>query len=657
MKKHSSKEIPEKAVLFASEGIIRKANAFFMGLTGYSGDNLIHKSVYEVFEILLKATADIRALKPGDGSVTCFLFTKALEPIEIVLSIECDNGEEMYIFYEKPDSRLYGKIHDNDRLFSDNKMGICIWSVPDLVLLKANELFLSILDEPDNLSEKAIGRRLQEIVTGNIGTDFKKVLEDLIHTKQSYYAGKPSNLIYKKNKYFHNSMVIPIMEDDEVKYLLAVFTEVTEYVREKARSQEQKRIIEQQKEQLETIIENMSDGLLITDKNQSVILMNAAARAVYPDPELSNNLENWFDMVRVTDQYGNPIPIEDMPSHRAARGERVKNFRVNISGPLRAVNIEYCSAPLYDSRGNISMIINCSRDVTEHVRNSDLINQNQEKLLNAEVEKNEALQKAIALKDEFLSLISHEFKTPITVIISAVQAMEYLCWEQFSDKARGFIGRIKQNAFRQLRLVNNLLEITKIGSGQIKLKTGNFDIVYLASSITDSVQEYASQKHINLFFESTVNSILIGIDDEKFERILLNLLSNAIKFTPKEKSVIVRVSETAVDQRKMVCVEVQDEGIGIPEDKQAVIFEKFVQVDSSLTRQAEGTGLGLPLVKMLVEAMGGVIKLESQMGKGSIFTVLLPSEKAEDSPADTQSAQTSDSRLIQAVKVEFSDLY
>ena len=235
--------------------------------------------------------------------------------------------------------------------------------------------------------------------------------------------------------------------------------------------------------------------------------------------------------------------------------------------------------------------------------------------------------------------------------------MEYLCGDQFSEKAQGFIGRIKQNALRQLRLVNNLLEITKIESGQLKLKMGNYDVLFLASSITESVQEYAKQKNINLSFSASDNSIVTGIDDEKFERILLNLLSNAIKFTPKGKSVSVRVYKTFLDQCAMVAVEVSDEGIGISESNQTSIFEKFVQVDSSLTRQAEGTGLGLFLVKQFVDALEGVVNLESHEGKGSKFTVLLPIRQAELHPANPQSVQAIDNRLIQSVKIELSDLY
>jgi signal transduction histidine kinase len=647
-----------KAVLSTYQDSIMYVNDTFLNLTGYCKNQLINRSAQEVIHNLLRATVDITNIKPEDEPITCFIFTRTLEPIEVAISKKVEFHEEIFIISEIPNSRLYEKIHDTDRMFSDNKMGICIISAPDLILLKANQFFLKMLNEPFDVNEKAIGHRIEDIVSDDMRNElFGKEPKDLINTKQSFYGERYTKIIRKGNKCFHNSMVIPYMQGDQVKYLIAFYIEVTEYVRERERAQEQKRMAEQQKEQLETILENMSDGLIITDKNQNVLIMNAAARAVYPDPDMSNNMSDWFKMINVVDQEGNPIAMENMPSHRAARGERVRNFRTNIMGPHGLVHVEYSSAPLYDTEGNISMIINCSRNVTEEVRSAQLVSNKHEQLLKAEMEKNDALKKAIKLKDDFLSLISHEFKTPITVIISAIQAMEHLCWEQFSDKARRFIGRIKQNAFRQLRLVNNLLEITKIESGQMKLKNGNYDIIFLASSITESVQEYANQKGLNLHFASPMKSKIMWIDDEKLERILLNLLSNAIKFTPKGRSIFVRVYQTDLDHRDMIALEVEDEGIGISEDKQKIIFEKFIQVDSSLTRQAEGTGLGLSLVKLFVEALDGVICLESYVGRGSKFTVYLPVQQVDLHPTNTQDVQTLDNRLIQSVKIEFSDLY
>lgn len=308
-----------------------------------------------------------------------------------------------------------------------------------------------------------------------------------------------------------------------------------------------------------------------------------------------------------------------------------------------------------DAQENIllDMLARLISDIIEHIQ----FEINKELLIKSEKEKNEALQKAIEMKDEFLSLISHEFKTPLTVINSAIQAMELLCKEELSPKSRGFLIKIRQNSYRQLRLVNNLLDITRYNSGQMKIHKTNKDIIFLTKSITDSVQIYAEQKGLSLAFSSNIKRREIGIDEEKYERILLNLLSNAIKFTKRGNSINVHISQKIVDSKCMVCIEVKDNGIGIPADKMNLIFERFGQVDNSLSRQAEGTGIGLSLVKMLVESQGGLITVHSQVRYGSSFIIMFPAKKTKVSTIEPTINEITDSRLIQATAVEFSDIY
>lgn len=267
--------------------------------------------------------------------------------------------------------------------------------------------------------------------------------------------------------------------------------------------------------------------------------------------------------------------------------------------------------------------------------------------------KNMELEKALEMKDEFLSLISHEFRTPLNVISTAIQAMSHICGNELSEKAKKYLGMIRQNTYRQLRLVNNLLDITRANAGRIKLDKKNTDIVFLTKAITESVSTYASQKKVSVTFTSLLEEKIIGIDDEKYERILLNLLSNAIKFTPEGEAIIV----TLYSVEDKICVVVEDNGIGIPSDKIDIIFERFGQVDSSLSRQAEGSGIGLSLVKKFVESLGGSISVKSEMGKGSTFTLLLPDETIVEELSEKQVTDLLDNRLVQTTKVEFSDIY
>lgn len=287
-------------------------------------------------------------------------------------------------------------------------------------------------------------------------------------------------------------------------------------------------------------------------------------------------------------------------------------------------------------------------------KQSRKINKQKELLYKSEKRQRELLEKDLIRKDEFITLITHEFKTPINVIYSAIQLIEQVYINQIPKSVINLIGNIKRNAFRQLRLVNNLLDITKLNSKQFKVNLKNVDIVILTKRITESIDIYAGQKEINLDFKTNVNSINTAIDDEKYERIILNLLSNAIKFTPEGGNITVEVKENKKD--KTVSIAVIDTGVGIPKEKHDMIFQRFGQVDNNLSRQAEGSGIGLALVKMLVEILEGNIKVDSELGIGSTFTITLPI-KGVIVEEENRVFIASDNRLVNAINVEFSDIY
>ena len=247
-----------------------------------------------------------------------------------------------------------------------------------------------------------------------------------------------------------------------------------------------------------------------------------------------------------------------------------------------------------------------------------------ERLLEKERSEKEDLKKALKAKDDYFLFIAHELKTPLAIIHSAVQAIEYLCKDELSDKCKGFLQKIKQNTHKQLRLINNVLDISRLNAGGLRIDRRNLDVVGLSREITESVKLYAQQKNISLKFDSTVDSMIMGLDEDMFERMLLNLLSNAIKFTPAGGEINVSISKTRSGSRDYARIMVKDQGIGIPEDKQKLIFESFGQADYTLARQTGGTGLGLSLVKKIVSALGGEIFLESKIGEGSTFIIQLP---------------------------------
>jgi PAS domain S-box-containing protein len=339
---------------------------------------------------------------------------------------------------------------------------------------------------------------------------------------------------------------------------------------------------------------------------------------------------------------------------------------INRRGETIGIMSTHWSAPCHpDDRvlRYMDILARLAADIIERKKSEQALKEHQEQLLIVEKEKSKTLEEAIKMKDEFLYLITHEFKTPITVISSAIQSINSSMKTDVSEKLGKYLSMIKMNTNRQLRLVDNLLDITKMNSGNIRFNMDKIDIVYVTKAILNSVEIYALQKGVTLSFTSSISKKEILIDEEKYERIMLNLLSNALKFTPKGKLINVMLSTKKHKNQNFVSISVIDEGIGIPADKQQIIFERFGQADTSMSRQAEGTGLGLHLVKLLVDSLGGEITVKSEAGYGSSFTVMLPAYKQLDLFGETGSKEHNcdildiNSRIIQATKIEFSDIY
>lgn len=269
------------------------------------------------------------------------------------------------------------------------------------------------------------------------------------------------------------------------------------------------------------------------------------------------------------------------------------------------------------------------------------------------------LNKAIEyerLRTEFFANISHEFRTPINVILGAIQLTEIYLSNmhdlKYYEKLINMNKSMKQNCYRLIRLVNNLIDITKIDSGFLELNITNYDIVKIVRNITFSISEFVKFKCLNLEFSCNVNEKIIACDPDKIERILLNLLSNAIKFTRVGDKISINVEEEADE----LIISIKDSGIGIKKENLEIIFERFIQVNKSLTRENEGSGIGLSLVKLLVEMHGGTIDVKSEYGKGSEFIVRLPITLIKNSKYNNR-LKNIESDKVEKISVEFSDIY
>ena len=290
------------------------------------------------------------------------------------------------------------------------------------------------------------------------------------------------------------------------------------------------------------------------------------------------------------------------------------------------------------------------------IANKELAFQNEEKGKRAEelIIANKELTIANKAQGEFLVNISHELKTPLNVIFSTAQLFDLYCRRgSFDDNKESiikYIESIKQNSYRLSKLINNIVDLSKIEAGFFKLNLSNNNIVEVVEEIVMSVTNLIDSNGLNIIFDTDIEEKIIACDIEMIERIVLNLLSNAIKFSDEGSGIFVDIK----DKNEFVEISVKDNGIGIEDDYLDMIFDRFKQVDKSLSRNAEGTGVGLSLVKSIVELHGGSINVKSEFGKGSEFIVILPSKKVINGSAVYKNKMRSEN---ESIRVELSDIY
>lgn len=261
------------------------------------------------------------------------------------------------------------------------------------------------------------------------------------------------------------------------------------------------------------------------------------------------------------------------------------------------------------------------------------------------------------LKTEFFSNLSHELRTPLNVVLSTLQLLDFYTRDnEIYTKGinlHKYMKIMKQNCYRQLRLINNMIDITKLDAGFLELNLQNCNIVNIIENVTLSVSEYIKNKSVELIFSTDIKECILACDPDKIERVILNLLSNSIKFT--EQGGTMTVSTYCKEDR--IVISVKDTGIGIPPDKLNIVFDRFRQVDKSLTRKQEGSGIGLSIVKSLVELHGGTVTVSSEYGKGTEFIIELPIIMLPEDNSVCKASEEESQERIERIHIEFSDIY
>lgn len=260
------------------------------------------------------------------------------------------------------------------------------------------------------------------------------------------------------------------------------------------------------------------------------------------------------------------------------------------------------------------------------------------------IETNAKLEKLERLKSEFISIVSHELRTPLTSIKNSLDILTSGRCGEVTQSAEKFLSMAMRNVQRLSGIINDLLDLSKIEAGKMDFNFVQTNINTVIDYVKSALSEVAKSKGLTLITNEAENLPSVNADPQRLEQVLTNLVSNAIKFTPENKTIKIsskivntetmRINEYFKDSIKLaqgeyiqVCVE--DEGIGIAESDMLHAFDKFAQIENSLSRKAGGTGLGLPIAKQLLEAHKGAIWCDSELLKGSRFYFVIPVVKVE----------------------------
>ncbi|HNB50818.1 MAG TPA: PAS domain S-box protein [Anaerolineales bacterium] len=273
----------------------------------------------------------------------------------------------------------------------------------------------------------------------------------------------------------------------------------------------------------------------------------------------------------------------------------------------------------YDEGGKVAGLVGAFIDITERKRAEDAL-----RLANTEMER------AMRMKDEFLANMSHELRTPLNAVLGLSESLIEQLIGPLNERQLYSLQTIEQSGRHLLELINDILDLSKLESNQMSLELAPLDVGEMCEASLIFIKEMARKKYLQVTFKPDPAVGVIQADGRRLKQMLVNLLSNAVKFTPEGGAIELQI--TGNPARKTISISVTDTGIGIATENLPRLFQPFVQLDSGLNRQFEGTGLGLALVASMAKLHGGHVSVQSEPGQGSRFTILLPWVEPDPSP-------------------------
>lgn len=592
-----------------SRYIIEGGNKLLVEKLGVNSDKeIIGKSVSEVLGI---SRNEINSFSRIDENKQMkYQYVCNLRDIYKVTLSMCEDNK-FFIWFESY------HINNNYSLAIQNNLKAMIW-IKDVNgrYIKVNRNFEEItgLEDID-----IIGKKNSQLNIGNT-FEYMEEYEKLVLEKKEHVIEKT---VFEDDEWI--SVFIHPMYDNERNIIGTYGFKIYDYVNSKTPIG-----IENRNKMLEIIVDNLPIPIFYKDKHGVYLYCNEA---------FDELIELDRDNIIGKKDYDLNIDEERVKMYKDADNKVIKH-KVTTVDELYVERksgdkyIEITKVPLWDYRKKVIGVIGIVIDLT------------QKKATEIELEK---------LRLDFFSNLTHEFRTPLNLIFSSVQLID----QSISNIKKGdvnvlirYLRIIEQNGMRLLKLVNNLIDSTRIDSGCLDYNPQNKDIVAFVENICESVVEFSHSQNIDLIFDTDQEEKIISFDSDKMERIVLNLLSNAIKYN-KEKGRIdvgIKCNEDYID------INVRDTGVGIPSDKIGDVFEKFKQVDNRLTKISEGSGIGLSIVKSLVALHNGMVDVSSKVGVGTEFKVKIPN-KLQRFEGNKYLIRNESINMNKKIQIEFSDIY
>lgn len=450
-----------------------------------------------------------------------------------------------------------------------------------------------------------------EAILGCSDRDLFGAVEMVLHAEQElnevFNWGLPQHSEFSFAERIYERWVAP--EFDANNHVLSVITtsmDVTE-----------RRHIEQQLRESEARFRAMSDasplGLFVDDPSGQCVYVNTAYLAIIGLSMEEALGSGWMRAIHPEDQ--------EFALTRWENARQQRLFHENVYRFLHSDGTEIWVsgkvAPMWDG-ATLLGFVGTMEDITDRVQTEEALRQRSEELEAA----NAALAKAARHKDEFLASMSHELRTPLTGILALSEALQRQVYGPLTDKQRKSLQSIEESGRHLLELINDILDLSKIEAGKMELQLETINIEDVCQASLRLIRQIAQAKKHNVAYTINPVGLRLRADNRRLKQMLVNLLSNAVKFTPEGGALGLEVVGDA--QQQTVHFTVWDTGIGIATENMGKLFQAFMQLDSRLARQYSGTGLGLALVSRMAELHGGNVSLESEIGRGSRFTITLP---------------------------------